>query len=119
MGVISGFFEKLTVYDANGRRWKSKGLNSEYRRSWWTVLLAHTVYNPWITITLLWKEPTSYDLDELKRAYAKAVDSDDDILTQFVEAVELQHKISAAQTFADLVAVYQWMEIDHSGAHAA
>jgi len=53
-------------------------------------------------------------LEELKTVYTKAVEMDDDILTQFVEAEELTKRISEAQSFESLVEVYQWMSTDHS-----
>ena len=113
LGAIGGFFDKSTVYDSQGRKWQAKGIESPYRRSWWTVLLANTVYNPRIAVTLLWRESEPYSLEELRLAYAKAVDKDDDILTQFVESDELKKRISEAQSFDELVEVYRWMETDH------
>jgi len=112
LGVVNGFFEQSTVYDAGGQRWQSNGIDCSYRRSWWTVLLANTVYNPRISVAILWRPPCDYVLDELKRGYAQAVEHDDDILTQFVSASELQRRIAAAQSFADLVEVYRWMQTD-------
>lgn len=114
LGAIGGFFDKSTVYDSRGYKWQAKGIESPYRRNWWTVLLANTVYNPRTAVSVLWREPKPYAVDELKLAYAKAVDNDDDILTQFVEAQELKKRISAAQSFDELVEVYRWMETDNS-----
>jgi hypothetical protein len=112
LSVVNGFFEKSTVYDARGQRWQPTGIESPYRRAWWTVLLANTVYNPRSSVTVLWREPTAYGVDELKSAYSAAVEKDDDILTQFVSRAELQRKIAAAQSFAGLVDVYRWMQTD-------
>jgi hypothetical protein len=112
LSVVNGFFQKSTVYDAGGQRWQSNGIESAHRRSWWTVLLANTVYNPWASVTVLWREPAPYALEELKGAYSKAVKQDDDILTQFVSRSELQRRIAGAQSFADLVEVYRWMQTD-------
>ncbi len=114
LGAIGGFFEKSTVYDSQGREWQAKGIESPYRRSWWTVLLANMGYNPRIAVSVLWRESKPYPLEELKIAYTKAVNKDDDILTQFVEADELKGRISQAQSFAELVEVYRWMETDHT-----
>src|SRR5262249_39854882 len=114
LGAISGFFEKSTVYDAQGRKWQGKGVESRYKRTWWTVLLSNTFYNPWIKVTVTWREPKPFSLDELKSAYSQAVDNDDDILTQFVDADELKRRISEARAFDELVQVYKWMETDHT-----
>jgi hypothetical protein len=112
LGAIDGGFDKNLVYDSSGRKWKSRGIESPYKRTWWRRLLAE-VYNPIITVTVLWGDAKAYALDELKLAYRKAVDQDDDILTQFVEAEELKSRISQTKTFDQLIEVYRWMEADH------
>jgi len=114
LGVFSGFVEKNTVFDRDGRKWQAKGAEAPFKKSWWRVLLANSVYNPRVSVTILWHEPKPFDLEELKQAYLKAVDKDDDILTQFVEAAELKKKIAEAQSFDSLIEVYRWMETDHS-----
>jgi hypothetical protein len=119
LGALSGFYESSVVYDSRGLRWRSKGVEIPLPRTWWTVLLANTVYNPWITITQHWHEPQPYQLQELKLLYLQAVDQDDDILTQFVEPEDLRQRISAARSFDELVAVYRWMESDHDDGLAA
>lgn len=48
----------------------------------------------------------------LKLAYCKAVDKDDDVLTQFKEAKAIKARISEAKSFAELVEIYQWMETE-------
>jgi len=113
LGAFSGFAEKLVVFDRDGKKWQARVVDLPFEKSWWRVLLAHTVYNPTIPITVRWHEPRSYTLDELKQAYIRAVDEDDDILTQFVEAEELKGKIAAANSFDSLADVYQWMRTDH------
>lgn len=39
LGTLGGFFEKSVVYDAEGREWQTKGIDSLYKRTWWTLLL--------------------------------------------------------------------------------
>jgi hypothetical protein len=114
LGTIRGFYDKSTVYDSQGHTWHAKGIESPYKRSLWTILLANTVYNPRMTVSVLWREPKPYGLEDLKLVYSKAIDKDDDILTQFVEADELNKRISDAKSFDDLVAVYKWMKTDHT-----
>ena len=112
LGAIGGFFEKTTVFDRDGRKWRAAGIKAPFKKSWWSVLLANTVYNPRVSVTVEWRQPSDYRLDQLKEAYSKAVDQDDDILTQFVEASELKKKIAEARTFDSLVEVYRWMETE-------
>lgn len=113
LGAFSGFAEKCFVFDGSGRKWKAHSVQAPFKKSWWRVLLAKTVYNPQISVTVLWHAaPSEYKLDELKLAYLDAVDKDDDILTQFVEADELKRKIADAQRFESLAEVYRWMQTD-------
>jgi hypothetical protein len=63
------------------------------------------IVSPKVVFTIVWQEPKPYALDELKQAYSRAIDLDDDGLTQFVEAAELREKISKARSFDELVAV--------------
>jgi len=114
LGALGGFAEKCTIFDRDGRRWAAKRVVSPIQKSWWRILLANTVYNPRVTVTILWHQPASFDLEELKQAYLKAVQQDDDILTQFVAADELEKRITRAQSFDELIEVYKWSEIDHS-----
>jgi hypothetical protein len=60
-----------------------------------------------------WQEPKEYSFEELKTIYAKALEMDDDNLTQFVDREELTTMISKAQSFESLVEVYRWMSTDH------
>ena len=43
----------------------------------------------------------------MKKDLYKAIDRDDDILTQFVEADELKSQIGKATTFPEIIAVLQ------------
>jgi hypothetical protein len=113
LDALVGTFDGSTVYDAEGYRWESRGIESPHKKSWWLLLAAITVYNPRISVTLLWSEPKAYSLKELTTHYLKAIDEDDDILTQFVTAEELKKRVSEAQSFESLVRVYWWMETDH------
>ena len=68
-------------------------------------LLAYTLYNPQLETTVTYAQPRRYALEEPKDALRRAVEQDDDILTQFYEADELGQQISVATTHADLVSV--------------
>lgn len=76
LGAFSGFVEKSVVFDRDGRKWQAKGAEAPIKKSWWRVVLANTVYNPRVSVTILWREPKPFDLEELKQAYSKAVDND-------------------------------------------
>ena len=118
LAIVNAYFEKVTVYDREGRKWSGRGIEGPSRKSWWTKLLANTVYNPWVTVTVVWQEPKPYEIEELKSVYTAAVDKDDDILTQFVDANELKSRIDQADTFDELVETYRWMQTEQDEAES-
>ena len=87
---------KFTIYDDKGFKWKTCGFQLSHKKPWWLFLPFTIFYIPWISVIYLWNEPEKYSLEELKAAYTEAVDMDDDILTQFVEAKELTKRIAVA-----------------------
>jgi len=110
LGAFSGYAERCFVFDQEGSKWQARAVEAPFQKSWWRVLFARTVYNPTVSVTLRWNAPQQYAFEELKKAYLRAVDQDDDILTQFVEADELKKKITETRTFDRLVEVYRWMQ---------
>jgi hypothetical protein len=99
--------DKFTIYDAKGFKWNTNGFESPHPKKRWFL-------TPWMSVTYVWHEPKEYSLEELKAVYTKAVEMDDDNLTQFVESAELTKRISEAQSFEGLVEVFLWMRTDHS-----
>jgi hypothetical protein len=112
LGIINGFHETKIVFDAVGKKWRASGVRSRWKKSWWLTLLANTVFNPRVDIEVLWRDPEPYTLEDLKLIYTKAVDRDDDILTQFIEADVLKRKIAEAQSFENLVEAYKYVDDD-------
>jgi hypothetical protein len=45
-GALCGVHEKMVVFDRSGRKWRAKGIEAPFKRTWWRLLLANTVYNP-------------------------------------------------------------------------
>ena len=113
MGTFNGSLTKRVAYDAEGNKWEAKGIESPYKRTWWMILLAKTVYSPIVDVTVIWRRPKPYALEELKSVYTNAVRRDDDILTQFVEGSDLMKRISEAESFEQLVRIYEWANTDH------
>lgn len=112
-GALGEFYRAAVVFDGAGKKWSAKEVRMSWKKNWWSILLANTI-NPKVAIAIIWKDPTPYSLEELKKEFCHAVDQDDDLLTQFVEADELKRRISQAKSFDELVAVYDGMVTDHS-----
>lgn len=103
-GLVRGFFSGLTAYDSIGSRWHVAEVICPYRVTFWTCLLAKTVYNPRFTVMLRWQRDGAYEFSELQEAMRRLVDKDDDILTQFVPAERLKKLITLCSTYDQLVA---------------
>ena len=98
-------YERWRIYGADGQVRSIQALTPA--RPFGTVrkLLAYTVYNPRLETTVTYGQPREYALEELKEALRRAVEQDDDILTQFCESDELRQQISAARTHTELLSV--------------
>jgi hypothetical protein len=96
-------------------RWRIYGPDGQVRRIRTLVperplgplgkVLAYTVYNPRLETAVVYAPSRAYALEELKDDLRRAVERDDDILTQFVEAEELHRHIGAARSRSDLLGV--------------
>jgi len=105
LAYVKGFHKHITGYDRHLNTWKVGEVHSRFGNNQLAWLLANTIYNPMIQVTFAWCKSGTYTLNDLKKQLASLIDRDDDILTQFVEAKELNRRIAAARTFGALVDV--------------
>ena len=112
--VYNRAYDHFNIYDAKGLTWKLDGTETPFQWRSRLLLRFKMLFSPWVPVTYVWREPVEYSLDDLKAVYIKAVEMDDDILTQFVEADPLKKRIEQAQSFHELVEVYHWMGSDHT-----
>lgn len=71
-------------------------------------LLASTVYNPWLTAAVLYDTPTAFTCEELRDLLLRALEDDDDILTQWREKDEVKVMLSRARTFGHCVSTLRF-----------
>ena len=109
--LVTQWDRHCTVYDPSGAAWNFRFEHNGKGYSWLDRVLAE-IYNPAKEMPVVWSRIRSYETAELRSAYLEALAHDDDILTQFVEADELSDRIQRCQSFADLIATWQWMETD-------
>jgi len=103
LALVHGYFDRLTLYDSAGLSWPVAQATPTRPISKLARWLAPICYNPRITVRLSFKDPFSYDLDEVKAEICALVDKDDDCMTQNIEPGELKALISEAQSFGALV----------------
>ena len=100
-----GFWAALTLYHRSGTQYAVAEVVPDRPRGAFSHLLASSVYNPWIGVRLVYRAAGTYSLDDLRSALTRAIEIDDDVLTQFHEEEELLAMVSAASSFDDLVDV--------------
>jgi len=91
------------MYSSEMEIWNLEQKTDKFKNTKWNRFLAKTFYNPSFDVTLFWKKNGTYELTELKAKVKNCIEKDDDILTQFVEADFLIHKIEHSNDFGELV----------------
>ncbi len=109
-----GYFSSLVVYDAAGRVWRVEAAEPVVPITRFKKLLARTVVDSVISVRLTWARPQAYAFGDLREAFLRAAEEDDDNLTQFVEREELLQRIRNCGSFAALAEVYEWAGTDTS-----
>ena len=79
-------------------------------------LLAATIYNPRLTVRYEYRSLGRFELTDLKQALLKAIDKDDDILTQFHESEGLKRRVGDARSFDDVAEVLHFAATDTDAA---
>ena len=100
--VRRGFWDGLVVYDADGLAWTPESVELQSGGGLLRRLIA-TVRNPPTSAGITYAEPRSYELGELRDAVRRALEQDDDVLTQFHEADEIEAWLTAASSFGAVV----------------
>src|SRR5688572_2146519 len=94
----------IIIFDSSDSALRVKSISSERPLNLLNKLLAETIYNPEVKITMGFekeKAPLQATLELLE----KAIDADDDCLTQWTEAEELKEAIRKANSFKSLVGI--------------
>ncbi len=102
--------KRWTGYDSSGAKWQVARNSFPYPDAWWTRLLAN-VYNPRFDAELRWEPAGRYSFEDLQTLICSLVDSDDDILTQFVEGEQIKTATRVCQTFDELVRTLKNMNV--------
>jgi hypothetical protein len=102
---------RWTAFDGSGARWRVSPDSFRYPFTWWTRLLANTIYNPRFEAELRWLPVGQYTFEELQEQLCSLVDKDDDILTQFHDANHIKDTIRATKTFKELTGKLRGMKL--------
>ena len=108
--VANGFWNELALYDHEGQVWRVAGVELPGGASGWRRLLARTVWNPRTTARISYRDPDPYELPALKQALRGTLGIDDDVLTQFHEAEEIEAWLEQASSFDEVVATLERAE---------
>ena len=116
LAVINRYFEGITIYRDDGVKLSIEPTPAPPERSLWNVVLANTIYNPVRVYAVRYRERGSYLLGEVKENILAAVATDDDILTQFLDASEIKSRLDRSESFEDIVDLVRAMSSEHDGA---
>lgn len=105
LGLIKEVQKNFQAYDKDGFLWRVSEIDSNYRINALTKLLAYTVYNPIIKVSLTWTKIGGYKLDELKKDICNQTDRDDDVITQFSDGEVIKEKVKECKSFDDLIRI--------------
>jgi hypothetical protein len=97
---------EFIAYDANQTKWKKQYENPHF--SIWNRFQQY-IRSAKVVVPVRWDQIGRYDIEELRDLFLKAVQHDDDVLTQFVEREDLISLLNAATTFDDLVRIWDWL----------
>ena len=92
--LYNSAYDHFIIYDAKSLTWKLDCMKPPFQWRLRLLLRFKMLFTPWVPVTYVWGvRARKYSLDDLKAVYIKAVDMDDDILTQFVGADPLKKRI--------------------------
>jgi hypothetical protein len=103
--------KRWTGYDSAGCQWHVVSDSFPYPDTWWTRMLANTVYNPRFEVELRWRTAGSYLFEDLQTSICALIDKDDDLLTQFISADRLKRVVKGCKTLDELVAMLKSMKV--------
>lgn len=110
LGLLRSYWVESRLYGENGEVWCTvPAPGAVPRPSMILRLLANTVYNPTRRVPVTHERFGEFNLEHLKRRIAGFVARDDDVLTQFMEASEINEQLERARTFGDVVALVRRM----------
>ena len=92
------------LYDSSNTVWQLHKLVPEKPATFLRLLLAQTFYNPSVEVSVQLVKHNDENNDKIIAAINKAIDKDDDILTQTIEAEDLKTAIKNKTTFEELIA---------------
>jgi hypothetical protein len=91
--------------DSDMRLWRITKIKPKKPITIFHRILAQTFYNPQFHVKFEVDEISEKQLQKLQEEINKAINADDDILTQWVEAEELKDSVDAAKSFKSLLTV--------------
>ena len=95
----------VRFFHRDGNAYEVAQASPEIRLGPISNLLARTIYNPTVTVRYRYRSTGPYSVDELRAAVQRAIEEDDDVLTQFRERAELMGLLTQSQSFDDVASV--------------
>ena len=109
-GYHQQWWQGVVFYHRNGRKYQVDRVTPDRQLGTLSKLLAATVYNPWLETGLEYEDTGSYVIADLCAAVRKAIEMDDDVLTQFHDETELIAVLGNVGNFDEILDLLRFME---------
>lgn len=103
LGINNYKNRPLYVLDSIDRLWRVKQIVPEKPLTWLRLLLARTVYNPRVRVTLKVEEMNTKDRAKFIAAIRKCVKVDDDVVKQWSSEKAILNALKGKSRFKEIV----------------
>ncbi len=94
---------RIIVLEAGDRAWRVVRITTDPPIKKLSRFLAYTIHNPKVPITIEVEPIVLSPIDAAREALDRAIEADDDVLTQQVSAEELRNAVRKAGSFQEVV----------------
>jgi hypothetical protein len=103
--IVRRGYARWRLYGPDGRMRRVDSVAPQRRRGLLQQVLAYTMHNPRVDAAVTYAPAEAFVLDDLKEALTRAIEADDDVLSQFVEPAELLRQVRSAGSYGEILTV--------------
>jgi len=105
LGYFKAWWRGVTYFHRDGHTYTVASVRPAKPLAVIDRILASTIYNPGIDLEYEYVRGPTWTIDQLRAAIRRAIEQDDDVLTQFHEPGDLLDRLDRATTFEGVAAV--------------
>ena len=109
IGIYKRHRSAMQFFDSESVIWKLSSIQPTQRVWFWQRMFGALQH---VDVLMEFERVGSYSVDDFRRAFRRAVDADDDILTQHEDINDICQKLEAVQSVPEVFRLYRWMRKD-------